>query len=67
LLAERWSMEPDGKSYTFSLRKGVKFHDGEAFDAADVKFTVYPGVGHNSWEKAYAEPELEAWILARRR
>jgi len=30
-----------------------------------VKFTVYPGVGHNSWEKAYAEPELEAWILAR--
>ena len=34
-------------------------------NGADVKFTVYPGVGHNSWEKAYAEPELEGWILAR--
>ena len=36
-------------------------------NGADVKFTVYPGVGHNSWVKAYAEPELEAWILARGR
>lgn len=32
---------------------------------ANVKFTIYPGVGHNSWEKAYAEPELEAWILSK--
>jgi hypothetical protein len=34
---------------------------------ADAKFTVYPGVGHNSWGKAYAEPELETWILARKK
>ena len=52
LLAERWSMEPDGKSYTFSLRKGVKFHDGEAFDAADVKFTVERAKAEASTNKA---------------
>jgi ABC-type transport system substrate-binding protein len=28
LLAEAWSMTPDGKVYTFRLRKGVTFSDG---------------------------------------
>jgi predicted peptidase len=31
----------------------------------EVKYTEYPGVGHNSWEKAYAEPELFTWILSK--
>ncbi|HET6599141.1 MAG TPA: ABC transporter substrate-binding protein [Burkholderiaceae bacterium] len=39
LLAESWTIDPDGKVYTFKLRKGVKFQDGEAFDASDVKFS----------------------------
>ena len=38
-LAERWEIAPDGKKYTFHLRKGVKFHDGADFTAADVKAT----------------------------
>lgn len=30
---------------------------------ASVKYTEYPGVPHNSWDKAYAEPELVPWLL----
>ena len=52
LLAESWTMEPDGKSYTFKLRKGIKFHDGEAFDAADVKFSFERAKDDKSTNKA---------------
>jgi peptide/nickel transport system substrate-binding protein len=38
-LAQRWEIAPDGKKYTFHLRKGVKFHDGADFTAEDVKAT----------------------------
>jgi peptide/nickel transport system substrate-binding protein len=37
-LAESWDLAPDKSSYTFHLRKGVKFHDGTDFDAAAVKW-----------------------------
>ena len=52
LLAERWTMDPDGKSYTFTLKKGVKFHDGEAFDATDVKFSFERAKDEKSTNKA---------------
>ena len=38
-LAERWQITDEGKTYTFALRKGVRWHDGVPFTAADVKFT----------------------------
>src|SRR5882757_11492511 len=39
LLAESWTTSPDVKTYTFKLRKGVKFHNGEPFNAETVKFS----------------------------
>ncbi len=31
----------------------------------DVKYSVYPGVGHNSWDNAFAEPELLSWLFSK--
>jgi peptide/nickel transport system substrate-binding protein len=39
-LAESWTIARDGLTYTFKLRKGIKFHDGTPFDAEAVKFSI---------------------------
>ncbi|KKW68619.1 ABC transporter substrate-binding protein [Lampropedia cohaerens] len=39
LLAESWEVSPDLSSYTFRLRQGVKFHNGEPFNAEAVKYS----------------------------
>ncbi len=48
-LAERYDVSEDQKTYTFFLRKGIVWHDGEPFDADDVVFTFemiqHPSVG----------------------
>lgn len=40
VLAESWTISPDGKTYTFKLRQGVKFHNGREFEASDVKYSI---------------------------
>jgi peptide/nickel transport system substrate-binding protein len=47
-LAERWEISRDGKLYTFSLRRGVKFHHGKPFKAEDVKA---------SWDRIVSPPK----------
>ncbi|HWP31755.1 MAG TPA: ABC transporter substrate-binding protein [Fimbriimonadales bacterium] len=49
-LAERWEISKDGKTYTFYLKKGVKFHSGREMTAHDVKY---------SWDRA-ANPEIQS-------
>ncbi len=39
-LAEKWTVSPDNKTYTFTLHSGVKFSNGTAFTAADAKFSI---------------------------
>ena len=39
-LAESWSVSKDGLAYDFTLRKGVKFHNGDPVTAEDVKFSL---------------------------
>jgi oligopeptide transport system substrate-binding protein len=47
-LAEKWTVSPDAKTYTFTLRKDAVFHSGRPVSASDFKF---------SWERA-CDPKL---------
>jgi peptide/nickel transport system substrate-binding protein len=46
-LAESWTESPDGLTYEFKLRRGLKFHNGDPLTAEDVKFSFerYKGAG----------------------
>ncbi|HSR12716.1 MAG TPA: ABC transporter substrate-binding protein, partial [Thermodesulfobacteriota bacterium] len=39
-IADSWTVSPDGKTYTFKLKKGLKFHDGGEITADDVVFSM---------------------------
>src|SRR5258708_10787624 len=56
-LAQSWTVAPDGLSYTFKLRSGVKFHDGSPLTSEDVKASyeriINPPTGVVSIRKAY--------------
>ena len=51
LLAESWEVSPDLKTYTFKLRRGVKFQNGEPFNAAAVKFSFERAAAEKSTNK----------------
>jgi len=55
-VAESWAVSKDGLSYTFKIRRGVKFHDGSQLTSKDVKATyekiIFPPQGVASARKA---------------
>jgi peptide/nickel transport system substrate-binding protein len=51
LLAESWEASPDLRTYTFKLRRGVKFQNGEPFNAQTVKFAFERAGGEKSTNK----------------
>jgi len=58
-LAEKWQVSPDGRVWTFTLRKNVKFHDGTPLDAAAV-------VWNFEWQRFSAQPQHEMLTRAGR-
>ena len=61
-LAESWTASKDGLSYEFTLRKGVRFHNGDALTAEDVKFSFerYKGGGATTLKARVATVEIKA-------
>ncbi|MDU6180386.1 MAG: ABC transporter substrate-binding protein, partial [Staphylococcus lugdunensis] len=53
LLAKKWDISADGKTYTFHLRDDVKFHDGTKFDAEAVKKNI---------DAVQQNKKLHAWL-----
>jgi peptide/nickel transport system substrate-binding protein len=59
-LAESWSESPDGLTYEFKLRSGLKFHNGDPCTAEDVQFSVarYKGSGAKEFQAKVKSVEV---------
>jgi len=55
-LAERWEISDDGKTYTFYIRKGVKFHNGADLTPEDVAYSFRRGILQGG-------PDSPQWLL----
>jgi len=59
-LATSWESAPDGMSWTFKLRKGVKFHDGEPFNAKVIEWWLPKFKGT---ENAYMTESIDKIVI----
>jgi predicted peptidase len=56
-----------GADTTVAPAESRKMNDALKAAGGDVRYTEYEGVGHNSWDKAYAEPDFMTWLLSQHR
>jgi predicted peptidase len=49
------------------LERGQRMVDALRAAGGDVRFTVYPGCGHDSWTQTYENPQLYEWFLQHKR
>jgi peptide/nickel transport system substrate-binding protein len=66
-LAESWKESPDGKTYEFKLRAGLKFHNGDPVTTDDVKFSFerYKGAGAKILQDRVQQVEIVSPLIVR--
>ena len=61
-----WAFHGDADR-SVSVSESRKLHEALQSVGGNVKYTEYPGVGHNAWDRAYNEKELIPWLLSQRK
>ncbi len=61
-----WCFHGD-KDSAVKVEKSREMIDALKKVEAEPKYTEYPGIGHNSWDKAYGTPELFTWLFEQKR
>jgi len=54
-----------GDDSVVPVAESRRMNDAMKALGGEVHYTEYPGINHNSWDKAYAEPELITWMLSK--
>ena len=67
LVQTKWWIFHGAKDNVVPVEFSEKMNAALLKEKASVKLTIYPEATHNSWDNAFAEPELLAWLFAQRR